>query len=166
MAASIRESVYETLERIRQRIAENIESKGLTASGKTARSMEVHMREFGGWIDGRPYFQSLELGRPGGRVPYRFNEIIRQWIIDKGLSVPQIPYKRQPSERWQPKYSVAERSLRMMAGAIANSIAARGTVLYCQGGRKDIYSNVIDEEVKKLREEMAIEIVETIKQQL
>lgn len=158
--------LLETLERIRRRIAENINTKGLRASGRTERSMEIEMGEARGRLTGRPYFQSLELGRPGGKVPARFVDIIRQWILDKGLTVRMVPYKRVPSERWQPKYSVEERSLRMMAGAIAESIRQRGTLLYRQGGRKDIYSEVIDDEVKRLEERLVINIIETIKQEL
>lgn len=146
----IDQAMYAALERIRLKIVENINSKGLRASGKTERSMHIERDEYGMRLVGLPYFQSLELGRPAGRVPRNFRSIIRQWIIDKGLSVRMIPYKRQPSERWQPKYSVEERSLRIMAGAIAHTIATRGTLLYRQGGRMDIYSPVIAEEVEQL----------------
>lgn len=156
----------ETLERIRRRIAENINAKGLRASGATERSMQVEMGENRGRLTGRPYFQSLELGRPGGKVPVRFVDIIRKWIEDKRIPVRMVPYKRVPSARWQPKYSVEERSLRMMAGAIAESIRKRGTVLYRSGGRKDIYSDVISEEVERLEGLLAINIIETIKQEI
>lgn len=139
------------LERIRATIASNITEKGLKASGRTAASMRIERDAFGLRLVGRPYFQSLELGRPSGRVPRNFAGIIRQWIIDKGLSVRMIPYKREPSERWQPKYTVEERSLRMAAGAIAHKIATSGTLLYRQGGRSDIYTPIIREEVEKLQ---------------
>ena len=150
------------LERIRSKIAANITEKGLKASGKTAASMRIESDVYGARLIGRPYFQSLELGRPAGRVPHNFHAIIRQWIIDKGLSVRMIPYKRQPSARWQPKYSVEERSLRMAAGAIAHTIATRGTLLYRQGGRMDIYTPVIREEVEQLRKNYTDIIVKSI----
>lgn len=148
--SDIDEAMYAALERIRLKIVANINDKGLHASGKTERSMFIERDEYGMRLVGRPYFQSLELGRPAGRVPHNFHAIIRQWIIDKRIAVRQIQYKRQPSERWQPKYSVEERSLRIMAGAIAHTIATRGTQLYRQGGRMDIYSPVIAEEVEQL----------------
>lgn len=164
--ASINEDIdsamLATLERIRVKIAANIESKGLKASGKTADSMRIEPYTFGMRLVGRPYFQSLELGRPAGRVPHDFNGIIRQWIIDKRLAVRQIPYKRQPSARWQPKYTVEERSLRIMAGAIAHTIATRGTLLYRQGGRMDIYSPVIAEEVEQLQKNYVGLIIDSI----
>lgn len=162
----INQAVMAALERMRAKIAANIESKGLKASGKTAASMRIVSTETGGQLVGRPYFQSLELGRPAGRVPYNFNAIIRQWIIDKGISVRQIPYVRQPSARWSPKYSVEERSLRAAAGAIAHTIATRGTLLYRQGGRSDIYTPVIDEELERLEQEIGEIIATSISQSL
>lgn len=158
--------VYATLERIRQRISDNIESKGIRASGKTQASMRIEMREDGGRLVGRPAFWTLEEGRPAGRVPYNFVGIIKQWMIDKGLSYTLVPYVRRPSRRWQPKYTVEERSLNMAAGSIAHSIATRGTLLYRQGGRKDIYSDVIADEVQKLTEKITLQIVETIQQSI
>lgn len=155
-------AMLETLERIKERIAENINAKGLKASGKTERSMRIERDAFGMQLIGRPYFQSLEVGRPAGRVPRNFNGIIRQWIIDKGLRIRTIPYKRLPSERWQPKYSVEERSLRIMAGAIAHTIATRGTRLYRQGGRKDIYTPVIAVEVEELKKKFVNIVVNSI----
>ena len=165
----IDKEILACLERIRARIAANINDKGLKASGKTEASMfqpdSIRLTDTGGMLVavGRGYFQSLELGRPSGRVPRNFHAIIRQWIIDKGLAVAQIPYKRQPSERWQPKYSVEERSLRAAAGAIAHSIATRGTLLYRQGGRRDIYTPVLEEETKALEEAIGRIIVKSIK---
>lgn len=154
----IEQAMRAALERIRAKITQNIDDKGLKASGKTAASMRIEGDVYGMRLVGRPYFQSLELGRPAGRVPHNFAGIIRQWIIDKGIAVRMVPYKRQPSARWQPKYSVQERSLRMMAGSIAHSIATRGTLLYRQGGRDDVYSPVIAEEVEVLQKKY-VEIV-------
>ena len=159
------EVLIATLERIRAKIAANINSKGLRASGKPD---SIRLTDTGAQLVavGRGYFQSLELGRPAGRVPRGFAYIIRQWILDKGLSVRMIPYRRQPSERWRPKYSVEERSLRAAAGAIAHNIATRGTRLYQQGGRSDIYTPVLEEETKRLEAEIGRIIANSIKQAL
>ena len=56
-----------------------------------------------------------------------------------------IPYKRKPSAKWQPKYTPEERGLQAMASAIARTIEKSGTSLYRSGGRKDIFTNVIEE---------------------
>ena len=158
-----RDIIYRSLERIRSNIADNINSKGLRASGKTEKSMRIEMYDEGGRLWGRQYFQSLEEGRPAGKVPYNFTAIIKQWIRDKGIAVQLVPYKRRVSERWQPKYSVEERSLNMAAGAIAHSIATRGTLLYRQGGRRDIYTPIIEEETKRLEGEIGIIVAEAIR---
>ena len=115
------------------------------ASGRTSASLRVVMTNTGGEIWGRRYFRGVEQGRAGGRVPRNFTSIIQQWIIDKGLTPQAIPYKRKPSANWQPKYTPEERGLRAMASAIAHTIAKSGTSLYRSGGRKDIFTNVIEE---------------------
>ena len=124
---------------------ENLAKTGTNASGRTSASLRVVMTENGGQIWGRRYFRGTEQGRAGGRIPRNFTSIIEQWIIDKGLTPSAIPYKRNPSATWQPKYTPEERGLRQMASAIAHTIAKSGTSLYRGGGRKDIFTNVIEE---------------------
>lgn len=152
------ELVIGCLERIKERITENIRTSGEWASGKTAESMVVIPTERGGMLKGRPYFQSLEDGRPAGRVPYDFASIIRQWIIDKGIAVTPMPYKTNRPH----KYTPADRGLNHMASAIAWSIKENGTRLYRTGGRDDIYSNVIAEEVEKLKRRLIYTTIDTI----
>ena len=156
------EIVMATLERVRQRISERIDVTGTRASGRTQESMHVVSTTSGGMLVGRKYFQSVETGRPAGRVPFNFVAIIKQWIIDKGLSVKQVAYKTSR----QHKYSVQERSLNMAAGAIAHSIEESGTELFKSGGRHDIYSDVIAEEVAQLRKDLAVSVAETLSQTL
>ena len=156
------ELVLDCLERVRLRIWQNIDTTGTKASGKTQESMWIESTPTGGRLWGRPYFQSVETGRPAGRVPFNFVSIIKQWIIDKGLSIKQVAYKTSRPH----KYSVQERSLNMAAGAIAHSIETTGTRLYKQGGRHDIYSDVIAEEVAELRKQLAVSVAETLSQTL
>lgn len=156
------ELVLDCLERVRVRIWQNIDTTGTKASGKTQESMWIESTPTGGRLWGRPYFQSVETGRPAGRVPFNFVAIIKQWIIDKGISVKQVAYKTSR----QHKYSVQERSLNMAAGAIAHSIETTGTQLFKSGGRHDIYSDVIAEEVAQLRKDLAVSVAETLSQTL
>jgi len=93
---------------------------------------------------------TLQTGREGGAVPKGFNGIIKQWILDKGISVKQIPYKREVSDNWQPKYTVEERSLNMAAGAMAHTIAKKGTERYREP-RADIYTPVTDFAIKEFK---------------
>lgn len=124
---------------------DNLAKTKTNASGRTSASLRVVMTNTGGEIWGRRYFRGVEQGRAGGRVPRNFDAIIRQWILDKGLTPQAIPYKRKPSANWQPKYTPEERGLRQMASAIARTIEKSGTSLYRSGGRKDIFTNVIEE---------------------
>ena len=156
------ELVLDCLERVRVRIWQNIDTTGTKASGRTQESMWIESTPTGGRLWGRPYFQSVETGRPAGRVPFNFVAIIKQWIIDKGISVKQVAYKTSR----QHKYSVQERSLNMAAGAIAHSIETTGTQLFKSGGRHDIYSDVIAEEVAQLRKDLAVSVAETLSQTL
>lgn len=132
-------------------IAANLDATGTTASGRTRDSLEVRMTTYGGQILGRPYFQGVEKGRPAGPVPHGFHGIIKQWIVDKGLTVPQVPYKTERPHR----YSVQERSLNIFAGQISHTIKEHGTRLYRNGGREDIYTQVLNERLGELMQEVS-----------
>lgn len=125
----IREILQEELEWLKGKIVEQLRATGTTVTGQTANSIEVYIegneKEIEAYLLGRPAFSTVEKGRSAGGVPSNMVDIIRQWIIDKGISVRQVPYIRQPSENWQPKYTVEERSLNMAAGAISHTIATR-----------------------------------------
>ena len=133
------------LDKMVEAMRQNLASTSTNASGRTSQSLRVVMTDTGGQIWGRRYFRGTEQGRAGGKVPHNFQSIIRQWIIDKGLTIQAVQYKRKPSATWQPKYTPDERGLRQMASAIAHTIAKSGTSLYRSGGRKDIFTNVIEE---------------------
>ena len=67
-----------------------------------------------------------------------------------------MPYKRKPSERWQPKYNSAEeRALRSFSSAVAHKIHKEGTQLFRDQGRNDIYSNEIPDAIKRIEERIA-----------
>lgn len=159
--------IFEELEDLRNRIISNIDSTGRKASGKTGNSMRVDRQEDGCVLVGRRAFSTLEDGRKPGAVPANFRSIIKQWILDKGISYNAIPYKRIPSEKWQPKYTPAERGLMSLSGAIAYKIAKEGTSLYRAGGDNDVYSNeipyVIENIKKRLGSAFKTEVLKSIK---
>lgn len=144
----VEEEIYYTLRRIKERITDNIKDKGLWASGKTAESMEIVMNDSGGMLLGRKDFESLEHGSPPFKAPDDFNETIKQWIIDKGLL----------------KFS--DKKLNSVSKKVAKKIEEQGTKLYRDGGRNDIYSDVIEEEVDdlffRIFEEEEIEVLRKI----
>jgi hypothetical protein len=139
------DELHKLLDKMVAEMRQNLAKTNTNASGRTSASLRVVMTDTGGQIWGRRYFRGTEQGRAGGRIPRNFTSIIEQWIIDKGLTPQAIPYKRQPSANWSPKYTPEERGLRQMASAIAHTIAKSGTSLYRSGGRIDIFTNVIEE---------------------
>jgi hypothetical protein len=145
MLKEIRGHIRDCLESVKERIKRNIEDKGRTASGGTASSLSVSFGNLGGTLYGSSSFLAIQRGRKGGRVPRGFVGIIRQWIIDKGISVRPVPVKRKS------KYSDEERAQLSAARAIAYTIMKNGTSLYRRGGYDDIYDTAIEEETDKLR---------------
>lgn len=137
--------LIEELNNLKSAIIKNHIAAGQKTSGKTEKSLRVSVSSGVGVLFGRQAFQTLEHGRKKGKVPYNFNEIIKQWIIDKGINVQPLYYKRKPSERWQPKYTPEERGLLSLSSAIANKIERDGTKLFRDGGRDDIYTNEIND---------------------
>lgn len=151
----IAQVLTEELSRLAERIKENHRRAGQVASGRTLMSITYEVTEDRGTLFGRFPFGTLETGRKAGKTPMFLSTIIRQWIIDKGIPVQPIPYKRKPSEKWQPKYSPEERGLRSMAGAIAHKIRTQGTSLFRQGGRADIYSNEIPDAIERVTQRIS-----------
>lgn len=103
-------------------IQSNIQAGDKNASGSTSRSLKSEVTKKGNnttlLIDAVRHFTVLEKGRKPGKMP-RIGKI-EQWIKDRGL-----PYS---------------------AWGVAKNIAKKGTKLFQEGGRKDIYSNVITDE--------------------
>ena len=130
-------------ENVIAKIQLNLESTGTNASGRTSASLDYEITDTGLIISGRQYFQGVEQGRPGGRVPYRFQDVIRQWMEDKGIAN---------------QFGSTESAKRSAAYLIAKFIDEHGTKLYREGGRDDIFTSVFEEELPKLEEEVAIEV--------
>jgi len=112
-----------------EQIKQNLSSTGTNATGKTSRSLRfIVTREADKdtlKIIGRPFFAVVETGRkatPQYTEPSReFVASIREWAEAKG--VPGAAY------------------------AIAKSIHQKGTKLFQSGGRNDVYSNVVNEDL-------------------
>lgn len=160
---SEKEIVAGELQLMIDRISNNLDSTGTTASGSTKRSLRVELTDFGAIVFSRKYFKGVEIGRGSGGVPKGFNQTIKEWILNKGIQVKQIDYKRIPSNKWKPKYSVQERSLNMASGAISHSIKKNGTQLFLSGGRADIYSNEIIKTIEIIKKKLTFEIISQIK---
>lgn len=119
LSEEIRQILREELEDLRARIIANMERADQVVSGKTRDSMQVNVRGNAGVLTGRRAFATLETGsRPWSRKPKRtpkwFADLIGEWIDQRGLDLNQ----------W----------------AVAHTIIHKGSKLYREGGRADIYS--------------------------
>lgn len=145
-AASI--IIREEAERAKQLIIHHIIANGQNASGRTVKSLEVEQpseEEVILW--GHKPFGVMETGRKSGKIPYGFRGIILQWMQDKGVHGQPLPYKTNRPHKYTPE----QRGDMSMAGAITRSIATKGSKLHRDGGRADVYSNVIPDTMERIR---------------
>ena len=137
----------------------------MTVTGKTSGSLAVEDR--GEHLvllqkpEGAP-IETTQFGRAGGKVPFGFRQIIKQWIIDKKIQTKDIQYIRKPSERWQPMYTPQERGLAAAAGAIAHKIAKVGTDRF-SNPNTNIYTEPIDKAIDKISSFLLTEITTNIR---
>ena len=148
----LKTEIQQILTEAKDEIISNIDSQGIRASGRTQKSLKVEDR--GEHLvlvqdsTGAP-FETLQYGREGGKVPIGFREIIKQWIIDKGITTNPIDYKRIPSARWQPKYTPQERGLIAAAYVIAHNIKENGTKRFREPN-ENVYSGVLTRTIDRL----------------
>lgn len=126
--------VFEELEDLRKRIISNIDSSGRRASGRTSESMRTDVSENRGVLFGRMAFGTLETGRKPGKVPVGFYQIIKQWVIDKGISFD----------------SQSERN--SFAYLVSRKIAREGTQLYRTGTEADVYTTEVPETIERIKD--------------
>lgn len=141
--------VFEELQDLQTRIADNIVKKGRNASGRTIESMHIDKGDKSITLFGRKAFGTLETGRGPGNVPKGFYGIIKQWVIDKGLSFS------------------TDRERNSFAYLVSRKIANEGTKLYRNGGDSDIYSKEIPKTISSIKNRlgimMKVEVVNSIK---
>lgn len=159
------EKVLKAVQKCRDKISQNIDTQKIKASGRTQKSLQVEKR--GDNIvmvdkgEGAP-FETLKFGRPGGKVPKGFQAIILQWMEDKGVKAPAMPYIRKPSANWQPKYTEQQRGQMKRAGAIAETIRKSGTKRNKANNNK-VYDEPINDLLAELSEIFVNEITINVK---
>lgn len=131
LSEEIRQILREELEDLRRRIIANMERADQVVSGKTRDSMQVNVQGNVGVLTGRQAFATLETGsRPWSRKPKRtpkwFADLIGEWIDRRGLDLNQ----------W----------------AVAHTIIHKGSKLYREGGRADVYSPELQKTVDRIGE--------------
>lgn len=103
-------------------VKQNLDSTGTTATGESKNSLRYEINEEGTKIVltvfGKPYFSVVETGRkPGGGISSEMIDNITKWVNVRG---------KEESMVW----------------AIAKTIDQKGTKLYREGGRTDIYTDL------------------------
>lgn len=145
---AITQLVTRHLHEIRNGIVANMEAMHRNASGRSVASLNI---EFGKSSDGSAtasltggkQWEYMERGRGPGKIPINFSQIIREWILHKGISLSGVPGKSQ------------ERKLDSLSYMIARSIMQKGTKLHRSQGYNDIFDTLINREMEKLADEAA-----------
>jgi len=154
--------ILRILEDAKNEIVSNIEASGITASGRTQKAIKVVERD-GHFLllkeaGNNAPIETLESGRPSGKVPKNFNAIILEWMQDKGIVATLVPYLTNRKH----KYTVEERSQRIAAASIAHSIYINGT------GRNaspidNIYTPPVEKAVERVKNLLTELVVNSIK---
>ena len=145
MESSVRNIVTSHLNAIKDGITARMAQQGRNASGRTVRSLVVTATETGGSLEGDSTFRYIEHGRGPGKIPHGFYDIIKDWVIAKGISYQQLA----------PRNGTPEQGLTRLSGAIATSIMKNGTKLYRDRGYNDIYSELMEKELELMATETA-----------
>lgn len=154
---NVQEMIRLHLENVKSKIVQAMADNQRNASGRSVASLSIEVSGNKGVLYGSKSFLVMERGKKPGKVPYRFRDIIKQWIIDKGISVTPIPTKKRQS-----KYTPHERGLNSMAGAIAYKIMKEGTRLHRDNGYNDIFTSAVRDELKVLEDELVLFTSNTI----
>jgi hypothetical protein len=144
----IRALVVKHLQSIQKGIAENMEKQRRTASGRSVASLRIeedanNAEAIRFFLTGGAQWAVMQQGRGPGKVPHNFSEIIREWIVKKGISYSNASGK------------TPEKKLNSLSYAIAYSIMKKGTVLHRNHGYNDIFDTLLREETEKLANESA-----------
>lgn len=116
-------------------IKSKIESSGARATGKTAASLRDEATDDSYTLYGSRSFKFIEVGRGRGKFPPLTN--IFEWLVAKSI---------QPD-------GISQKSLAFL---IARKIANDGTVIYRTNNIRDIYTQAVDDNIKKLFEEVSV----------
>lgn len=150
---SVSQLINSALKIVKESVERNMDAKKRNASYATVGSLHIERYSPTSGIlksEATP-FEVLERGRGGGHVPYGFVDIIRRWIEVKGIAVRPMPFKPTKHGKMRShKRTEAERGLHYAAGAIAHTIATKGTRLHRMGRMDDIYTTAMNQAVQWL----------------
>lgn len=143
---ALTEDIMQELEALKERIRQNMEQAGENASHRTEQSFEVQVYDGGVRLVARAGerapLDTLEIGRPAGKVPRGFTAILEQWSRDKGIQM-------------------SDKDRRTFAYFLGKRIQREGTKRNAQ--HEDIYSSAVEETAKKIEQKILARVNEMIK---
>lgn len=143
---AIKDIVLRHLQEIQKGITLKMQEQKRTTSGRSVASLQIEEVSADGGVGyvltGGAQWLTMQRGRGPGKVPFGFKDIIRDWIVRKGINYRQFAPKAKP-----------ERALQSMSFVIARNIMKKGTKLHRDHGYNDIYDTILAEELEKLEAE-------------
>ena len=143
---ALTEDIIQELEALKERIRQNMETAGENASHRTEQSFAVEVYDGGVRLVARAGerapLDTLEIGRPAGKVPSGFTAILEQWSRDKGIQM-------------------SDKDRRTFAYFLGKRIQKEGTKRNAQ--HEDIYSSAVEESAKKIEQIILARVTEMIK---
>ena len=125
---------------LKDEIIQRSKDTGAWASGETADGYAVAVEsDSHGWLGGFGYVAALSTGRKPGSAPMYFSEIIKRWIIAKGLNFED----EKDLDRW--------------SRAIAWKIRRDGSWLYRNNERRDIFDTAVNDFHARLSKQIAFQ---------
>lgn len=150
--AEINDILKQHLTNIKDRIAERMAVNQRNASGRSVASLKVEVGDGHAVLWGAKSFLAMERGRGPGAIPMGFVEIIMAWAKAKGISA-----KAKSGQKM-----TQESAMRSFAGAVAYSIMKKGTKLHRTKQYDDIFTTVLNEELEKMSNAMAINLLDKV----
>ena len=144
----ISDKIAEILESCKVQIQANMASHNINASGRTSKSLTVERYAGGVRLvstgERIAPFETVQFGRPEGRVPRGFYYIIKQWSIDKGISFTKN----------------SERST--FAYFLSRKIAREGTERH-RTPDEQVYTPPVTQAVAQIKQAVASSAIETLR---
>lgn len=144
----ITDQIAQILETCKGQIQANMASHNINASGRTSKSLTVERYAGGVRLISKGEkvapFETVQFGRPGGRVPRGFYYILKEWSREKGLT-----FSKE-----------SERST--FAYFLSRKIAREGTDRHTTPDEQ-VYTPPVTEAVKAIRATIGANVVQIIK---
>ncbi len=157
------ESIITALNRVKQKIIQDYDRKGLRASGHFERNITIGRQGRYKVVMTLPFYSAFitkfKGNRPGvKKAPGKPYEQIKQWIKDKGF-----PLRDYLTGQFMPKTNT---NLNKVAFLISRKINQRGTDIYLRKRQPIDLDEIVDNELDYAGEEIADRILQDITKDL